>query len=267
LRANGEGSAETVRSSRPLLTLIAIAGLSILLPKIASAQELVAGWEGYGQRGYGMISPSYSFNLNPHSGVQGVFNGPSYSFLVRGSASYLYYQTSNTSGITQVTSPGVSWGGALRLQTRRLSLTFGPSYEVRWTQDKLPTAQVTHTLEHGIMAQGDAYFQATPLTNVNGIISYENSNGYLWSRFGVVRQVTNPHFTAPHALSIGAEFTAQGNNQILVYEGGGLFEIAFLREHVSLSFRGGYSRAQYPDNTVQTAPYLGVGLYFDFRRH
>lgn len=241
-------------------------GLSILFPKIVSAQELVTGWEGYGQRGYGMVQPSYGFNLNSPSAVQGVVSTPAYSILLRGSASYLYYQTSDVSGVTQVRSPGISWGTALRLQTRRLTLTFGPSYEVRWTQDKLPSGQITHTLEHGIMGQGDAYFQATPLTNVNGIVSYEDSNGYVWSRFGVVHQVTNPHFTTPHALSIGGEFTAQGNNQIVVYEGGGLFEIAFLHEHASLSFRGGYSREQYPDHTVQTAPYLGVGLYFDFRR-
>jgi hypothetical protein len=255
-----------VRSSHPLLTLIVIMGLSILFPKFVSGQELVTGWEGYGQRGYGMVQPSYGFNLNSPSSVQGVVSTPAYSILLRGSASYLYYPTSDASGITQVTSPGVSWGGALRLQTRRLTLTFGPSYEVRWTHDKLPSGQITQTLEHGIMGQGDAYFQATPLTNVNGIISYENSNGYLWSRFGVVHQITNPHFTRPHALSIGGEFTAQGNNQIVVYEGGGLFEIAFLREHASVSFRGGYSREQYPDHAVHTAPYLGAGLYFDFRR-
>jgi hypothetical protein len=236
----------------------------LLFPKLVSGQELVAGWEGYGQRGYGFVSPSYSFDLNPHPA--GVVNATNYSFLLRGSGSYLYYTTPQTGGVTDVTSPGVSFGGALRLQTRRLTLTFGPSYEVRWTQDKLSAGQVTHTLEHGIMAQGDAYFQATPLTNLNGIISYEDANQYVWSRVGIKRQVTNAHFTAPRALSVGGEFTVQGNNQIRVYEGGGLFEIAFLRAHASLQFRSGYSREEYPDDSVKTVPYFGAGLYFDFRR-
>ena len=245
--------------------LVSILSLCLLCPKLASSQELVTGWEGYGQRGYGLVTPSYSFDLNPHPA--GVVHATNYSFLLRGSGSYLYYTTSQTGGVTDVTSPGVSFGGALRLQTRRLTLTFGPSYEVRWTQDKLPTGQVTHTLEHGIMAQGDAYFQATPLTNLNGIISYEDANQYLWSRVAVKRQVTNTHFTAPRALSIGGEFTAQGNNEIRVYEGGGLVEIAFLHAHASLQFRSGYSREQYPDNSVKTVPYFGAGLYFDLRRH
>lgn len=223
------------------------------------------GWEGYGQRGYGMVSPSYSFDLNPHPSNSNVVQGTNYSFLVVGAASYLYYATPQTGGLTKVTSPGVSFGGALRLQTHKLTLTFGPSYEVRWTQDKPATGQVTHTLQQGVVTQGNAYFQATPLTNLNGILSYDTANQYLWSRVGAVRQVTDTHFTGAKALSVGAEFTAQGNNQIRVYEGGGLFEITFLHAHASLQFRGGYSREQYPDNSTETVPYAGAGLYFDFR--
>jgi hypothetical protein len=43
-----------------------------------------------------------------------------------------------------------------------------------------------------------------------------------------------------------------------------LVALEFLRAHGSLQFRAGYTWLQYPDQTVESKPYFGVGLYRAF---
>jgi len=242
--------------------------VTLLAPGPAASQELVSGWEGYGQQGYAFISPVFSFE--PHAAVGP--SRPSYSsdsthlFLVfTGTPSYLYYTTYGSTGTTQVRSPGLFLAPGLRLKTRRLNLTISPGYEVRWTQKTPSGGQTQNVTEHGVTGQASVFYQVNSLTNLNTILSFEDSNHYVWGRSGFKRQITNKQFTAPRALSIGAEVTGQGNSEIRTYSVGSLFELAFLRFNTSAQFRAGYSRQQFPDNSVRSQPYLGIGIYHSFK--
>lgn len=224
-----------------------------LCPAPAAAQEIVGGWEGETKRGYGFFSPVFSWKMTDRS-----------FFVLRGSGSYLYYRTPEVGGDTEVRSPGAALGVALRFRTPRVSLTIGPGYETRWTRRELAGGQTVRVTEHGVTAQGDIFFRATPLTNLNLIASYGDANEYVWVRGGLKRQISNKDFSGPVSLIIGVEGTGQGNDELRVYQAGGLFELGLPRTRGSLQFRGGFSRERFPNGTMNSRPYVGVGCYFGF---
>ncbi|MBI1954897.1 MAG: cellulose biosynthesis protein BcsS [Acidobacteria bacterium] len=227
--------------------------LVLLRPPGASAQEIVGGWEGDATRGYAFGMPVFSIGLTERN------------FLVlRGSGSHLYYTLPEVGGETEVSSPGANAGLAYRLRTPQVTFTLGPGYEMRWTRRRLADSSQVRETERGFNLQGDIFFQATPLTNLNAIVSYGEANEYLWSRAGIKRQVTNTEFQGPASLIFGMEGTAQGNDDIRVYQAGGLFEVAFPRARASLQFRGGYSQEQFPNGQINRRPYYGAGLYWAF---
>jgi hypothetical protein len=59
------------------------------------------------------------------------------------------------------------------------------------------------TREKGVILQGDAFFQVTPLSTFSLIVSYGDANRYLWSRAGWKEQVSNRNFQGTTALSLG----------------------------------------------------------------
>jgi hypothetical protein len=219
----------------------------------ASAQELVGGWEGERGRGYGFLMPSYSWGVTEEG-----------SFVLRGSGSHLYYGTPEAGGETRVRSPGAALGVAWRWRTPKASFTLGPGYEVLWTTREPAGAPTEKETEHGFTVQGDVFFQATPLTNLNLIASYGHANRYVWVRGGVKRQMTNTDFRGPVSLILGLEGTGQGNSDLRTYQGGGLLELALPRLGGSMQFRAGYSREQFPDDTRNSRPYFGAGFYLGF---
>jgi len=218
-----------------------------------AAQEAVLGWEGDSTLGYAFASPAFGLKVSDRA-----------SWLLRGAGSYLYYQFPDSTGTTNVRSPGVSGGMAFRFRSQRLTTTIGAGYEIRWDERKFGNGQSGRTVEGGVQAQVDAFFQATPLTNLNVISSYGYANRYSWTRAGVKRQITNKKFTGSHALSLGIEGTDQGNRDLREYAAGGLFELAFLHAHASLQFRAGYTRRRYVGQSYTSRPYLGFGLYRSF---
>lgn len=224
-----------------------------LLPRPGLGQELIGGWEGDASRGYAFGSPVFNVGLGGHNAL-----------LLRGTGSYLYYRFPDAGGSTHVTSPGA--GGALgyRVRAGGLSATLAAGYEVRWTTRRPSVGPLLRVTERGITAQGELFFQATSLTNLNAIVSYGDANRYVWARGGVKRQLTNTRFQGPVALAVGVEATAQGNHDARAYQGGGLLALELLRAHGSLQSRAGYTRLQYPDGLVESRPYFGIGLYRAF---
>jgi hypothetical protein len=219
----------------------------------ASGQELVGGWEGGPANGYSFIAPVFSI---PGSGP--------HSFVVRPTASFLYYNYRDSGGMTDVTSPGIGVLLGYRLRTRRLTLTAGPGVEARWDHRRFADGTTLDKPQLGATAQAEAFFQANPLTNLNLIGSYGQANRYTWIRGGLKRQVTNRNFKAPTALLLGPEITAQGNRDARQYQAGAVMELAFLRAHGSVQFRSGYARLEFRDASVKVRPYFGVGLYRSF---
>lgn len=233
---------------------IACAGLllSVQFPAWAGT-EFVGGWEGSSSRGYGFAGPMVSFGAR----------GP-WSWVARGSLSYLYYDLQEADGITEVRSPGQAVGVALRYSGPRVNASFGPGYEIRQTTRRSAARGEEKESERGLSAQGDVFFQATPRTNLSAILSYGAANQYFWGRVGAKRQLTNFDYSGPTALHAGIELTLQGNDESDAQQVGGVFEVAFPKSRASLQFRSGRSRIEFPDGAKQSENYFGIGLYRGF---
>lgn len=219
----------------------------------ATGQEVVAGWEGEPGRGYGFISPAVSLPLRG-----------AHLLLLRGTVSYLYYDSHESSAASDVVSPGASLGAAYRLRAPRLSATLGGGIELRRTRRRSGPAPAATAVERGVVVQGDVFFQTAPLTYLNAIVSYGEANRYLWARAGVKRQVTNTEFGGRVAFVVGLEATVQGNPDVRAYQGGVLFALDEVRTHVSVQLRAGYARLRYASKAGEPAPYFGLGLYAPF---
>lgn len=246
-------SGNTMRLRTGLQVLAAVLISASALPAGAAEQELVGGWEGGSSRGYLFVSPSYSFTLNQR-----------YLFVLQTTGSYLYYALPERGGMTEVTSPGGSVSVALRLRTPRLTFTAGPGFEARRTRRVLPEDREVEETETGFNLFSNLYFQATPLVAAYAIASYGDANEYTWTRVGLKRQISNTDFSRPTAIGLGGELTVQGNDDIRVYQAGGVLELLFLRATGSLQLRAGYSRREFPDGASESRPYLGLGFYRSF---
>ena len=224
--------------------------LLLASPARAEAQALIGGWEGSAAQGYGFVSPEASLPLAAR-----------FSMVARGAASYLYYQLPEPVGFTDVTSPGLSGGLALRLRLPGATLTAGTSYEGRRTLRRFADGTSTVTQERGLTSQADVFAQPTPLTVQDALVSSGTANRYLGARGGAERQITDTRFQGPVALAIGVEGTAQGNSDVRSLGAGGLIALNFLRLRASLQLRAGYARLRYADGSQQGRIYVGVGLY------
>jgi hypothetical protein len=212
--------------------------------------EMVTGWEGNDDQGYGFLNPSYSLALDENR------------FLVfRGGVNYLYYEFDDLNGRTKVRSPAIEAGVSYRWTGKRISLTVGPGYEVRDTERTFADGRSREDTEKGFNLQGSLFFQATPLTNLNFLGSYSDSNEYIWSRLGIKRQLTNTNFQESRSLILGLEVTGEGNDDTTRYSAGLLFEMAFFPKQLSLQMRLGHSLYEKSDDLQ---PYFGFGLYKAF---
>lgn len=215
-------------------------------------QELITGWEGSSSRGYAFVSP-----------VVTIHRSEPFSWIVRGSVNYLYYDFPEGNGKTKVRGPGESLGIAFRYSAPGITATIGPGYETRQTKRRLASGAETKENEDGLLVQGDVYYQATPLTNLSLIGSYSAANDYVWVRAGVKRQVTNFDHQGSTTLHVGAEVTGQGNKDSKSAQIGPVLEIAYPHVKTSLQFRAGLERVEAGDSQNSRA-YLGVGLYRAF---
>ena len=224
-----------------------------LLPKLANGQELVSGWEGGPSYGYAFVSPVFSVPESDRN-----------TFVIRPTVSYLYYNFQQDGGSTIVRSPGAALQIGYRRQTRRLTYTIGPGVEVRRDDRVLSNGQRLTSTQIGATVQGEAFFQASSLTNLNIVSSYEMANHYVWTRAGFKRQVTNTKFEGHTGLAIGAELNGQGNHDVHQLEAGGLIEVPLRLHNASLQLRCGYAHLWFAGGSTASRPYVGVGFYHHF---
>ncbi len=218
-----------------------------------TAQELVMGWEGSSARGYGFLSPM----MTMHRGEQ-------ISWILRAAASYLYYDSRDATGTTEVRSPGESLGIAVRYAGPKLTFTFGPGYEIRQTRRRPAGGVETNENEHGATFQGDILIQAAPFTTVSLLGSYGQANKYYWVRGGIRQQISNLDQQGDTTLRAGIETTRQGNDDLTSSQVGGVFEIAYPGSGASLQLRCGYLRREDADGTRDSGVYFGVGSYWAY---
>jgi hypothetical protein len=231
--------------------LCALLAIFIALP--ATAQEVNTGFEGGPSSGMVFVSPIFSLPFGTNS-----------AFVIRPTASYLYYEKRNALGETKITAPGASLGLGYRYSEGRFTFAVGPALEVLWERRKNLLAPDTRERLVGVIFAGEASYQAMPLTNVDLSASYDQTIQYYWSRVGVKQQVTNLQFDKSWALLVGAKVMGQGDKDVQQLSGGGLVEFAFDKGQTGLQIRGGYSWLNFADHSRDTKPYVGAGLYHRF---
>lgn len=220
---------------------------------MAGSFDMVTGWEGNETQGYTFFSSTYNTAI-----------GKNVYIVFRASANYLYYEFYDVDRRTDVRSPGTDAGIALRFNIGRASLSLGPGYEIRQTERNYENGGSTEKTEEGYNLQGSLYLQAASHTILQIISSYSDANEYIWTRGGIKYQLTNKNYQGPTALSLGVEFTGQGNDDKNTLSGGILFEIAFVRKKLSIQMRTGYPFYDSEESSEDSKPYFGAGLYKAF---
>lgn len=219
----------------------------------ASAQEVVGGWEGSSGRGYAFVSPSITLHRSEQ-----------FAWILRGAASYLYYDLPGAGGNTQVRSPGQSIGLGLRYAGPGFTATLGPGYEIRQTRRTLASGSVESEHQQGLTLEGNVFVQATPRTVISLLGSYGKANDYHWVRVGAKQQIAGFADGESTGWHLGVEGTDQGNEDVKSRQIGAVLEAAFPRTRSSLQLRAGSSRRENPDGSKESSPYFGVGYYQSF---
>lgn len=223
-------------------------------PAPAASWAFLGGYEqdSHGSS-YGFIGPAYRKPVRP---------GLAWTAKIFGS--YLRYEFEDVSGTTSVKSPGAN--GALGLQfgeRHTFTILAGPS--VAWRTETITpfSGSVFDTSETrwGMNVGAEAYLNPTTHSNVQGLINYNTTDKYLWSRAAFKQQISNLSGSGSTALSLGAEGIAQGNDDIRSLQGGALLELAHLPSTFSVTFRAGYKRSTFDVGESKTGPYFGVGFY------
>lgn len=236
--------------SRSVVTCLIVMGL--LAPVRASAQALVAGWEGNASKGYVFAMPMFE-----------IPEGNAAAVVLRGGVNYLYYDVPTDATTLRVSSPGAWLGAGLRLRGKRVAATVGPGFEVRRTVRKTSGRLIEREIERGLTAQGDMFAQISPRTVLSFLGSYGVANRYVWVRSGLRQQLSAYSPTRSVSWALLGDATFHGNQDQRVMQAGGGVEFGVRALASSIQFRSGTSRES-TAATVRWRPYFGVGLYREF---
>ena len=234
--------------------VLAIGVAIMMVCRVATAQEVAAGWEGDDRRGYIFASPSLSVDL-----------GKAQALVFRAAGSYLFYDFPVTGGRVDVTSPGVGGAIGYRVQGRYVNATLTSGFEMRETRRAEPDT-TQRIVERGPYAAAEVFISAGALTRVGAIANYGRANRYTWARSSVTRQLTNRRFEKPRAIGVGLDVTVAGNRDLQTQQVGGVFAWDWFRAKASLQLRAGYSRSLSSGVVVDRHPYVGAGFYHRFEQ-
>ena len=280
-----------LKSLLPMLTIAAIAAL----PNIATAQsaprvtftpaaastvpapasvtqpatggsywELIGGAE-FASDGlfYGFFGPQWTRPINDDMAV-----------FARAYANWLQYEFDEAGGTTQVSGPGISTQVGLKFGDRHsFKVGAGPSF--KWRSGTFTDADGTEIdiddldedgeiddgMEIGFSVGADAYINATDRDVLHGIVNYDTTDEYLWSRLAYKRQITNLDWQNTWAHHVGVEGILQGNDDIRTLMLGGLVEFTHAPSRTSLMLRGGFKRSSFDTADDKSGPYVGVNFY------
>jgi len=226
----------------------AVVGICLgILPVTAEADgDLAASWEGGPSNGYAAASPTFNIPLTSTSSLDLIPTG-----------SYLYYNVHESGGVTNVHSPGASFGADYKYSNDNLTFAVGPAVQVLWqgrTSSKGPKKNSTLT---GWAVNGDLSYRFSDLTSFDLSSSYEQTDRFYFTQAGVEERIGH---VGSFSWFAGPEGTVQGNNQFTQLGGGAVSEFVFDNSGTSLQIRGGYAHVNYSDHTSQSRPYVGVAL-------
>jgi len=219
-----------------------------IMPVTALADnDLAASWEGGPSNGYAAVSPTFGIPLTETSSLDLIPTG-----------SYLYYDVHEGGGITNVHSPGASFGTDYKYSDDNLTFALGPAVQVLWQGRKSSKGgPKTNSTLTGWAANGDLSYRFSDLTSFDLSSSYEQTDRFYFTRAGIEERVGH---IGSFSWFVGPEGTAEGNNQFSQLGGGAVSEFVFDASGTSLQIRGGYANVSYSDHTSQSRPYVGVAL-------
>lgn len=235
---------------RPALLLSSAVVLALAVP--APGQELIAGYEGDGEGGYGFATL--------------VFEAPKdkpRAFVLRLTGSYLHYGYPEAGGDTEVDSPGGALAVGLRLRGGRTTFTIGPGIEVRQKTSAFASGSEVEETLVGAVLQADLYSMPSPTTALFAFASWNGADDYLWGRAGGKLQVSNRSFAGSASWLVGAQVTAHGNDEVDVVQVGPLVELS-LKTGGSFQLHGGWSWRGYPAAPSRSQAYAGLSYYRRF---
>lgn len=228
--------------------------VTITTPTAPGTAELLGGYERdtHGAS-YGFLGAGY---------VRGI--RPGLSWVARGNVNLLSYEFDSFDGQTQVRSPGVGAAFGLQFGTKNfVRLMAGP--EIKWRRTEItPVNGISRTdsdVRVGANIGAEMIVNPTSHSNLMGLVSYGTADKYTWARLGFKQQISNHDWQGPRTLALGVDVTGQGNDDIRSTSIGGLAEVTFVPQALSIQFRAGYKRSTFDIGSNKTGPYFAVGFY------
>ena len=223
-----------------------VACILFALPCVA--RETLTGFQDGPSTGEGLVSPILSLAL-----------GASNSVVVRPLASYAYYDTLDSSGAVETTSPQASYGISYRYSGGKVVFDIGPAFEVLSLETKTFIGKTTDQMLMGAAFATHLYYQATAFTSINVAANYDQANRYSWSHVALKERVTDLEFRNSWAMLMGADVTEQGNSSVRQLSAGGLVEFAF-DQGAALQFRAGAAWLDFAGQKRNAGAYAGLTL-------
>jgi hypothetical protein len=241
---------ELVKGCRPLLRACFAAAVAwILSTTPCAARENVTAFDGGPSTGEGFVQPILSLALNGAN-----------SLVVRPTASYTYYDTRDSAGAVDTTSPEASFGIGYRYTGGKLVFDIGPAFEVLSQEHKTLIGKTTDQMLMGAAFATHLYYQATPFVSINVAANYDEANGYSWSHAAIKQRLTDLDFQDVGAFLLGADVTEQGNSAVRQLSAGGLLEFAFGKGETALQFRAGCAWLDFAGRSGDAGAYAGLTL-------
>lgn len=216
---------------------------------------LLGGYEGdtHGT-GYGYFGPQWVRPVRDDLDVQ---------FSLRGN--YLMYEFEENGGLTKVRSPGLAAKVGVKFGDENwFKVAAGPS--VKWRSETFEgpdgrEIDILDDTEFGFSVGADAWLNPSDRDNIHLLMNYGTEDGYIWSRGGYRRQVSNYDWRGTWTHYLGGEVIAQGNDDIRSLQVGALWEILHAPNSASVMLRGGWKRSTFEQADEKTGPYFGIGYY------
>lgn len=212
------------------------------------------------ETGYGFLGPTWHKPLR--SNMQ---------LVVGANVNYLYYEFDNgAGGRTNVRSPGVSTKAGVRIGDRNwVQFTGGPSFkrkqrEIRNAGDQIVSSE--SDFEPGFSLGADVWANPTRRNNFHGMLHYGTEDGYLWSRAGFKQQISNIDWRNAFTHYLGAEYIAQGNEDIRSNQFGGFVEFLHAPSTISVMLRAGYKHSSFELGPDKKGPWFAVSFYRSYGR-
>jgi hypothetical protein len=205
---------------------------------------------------YAFVSPQYSLPIGDRT-----------SLLFKLGFNYLRYEFESSGGSrTEVKSPGISPGVGLRFDLGNTDLTLSTSIGFKDREKTVfdrndGVLRVEDSSDTDLGVGAAIYSRLTRRQTFMANANYNTADGYLWSRAAYKVQVAK---SGALTWAVGVEGIGQGNEDIKAYQGGGLVELGFSRQQMSLTGRVGYKKATYEDSDDRTGTYYGVNFYKRF---